>query len=260
MKKMVDNTLYETLLKVILTMTAALVMCILLVKRFVYFRPSSHFMSTKETYKTIRHNNLHGWLLEYPESTKIILLCHGNAGNISYKEQKMIALRNMGYSVLAFDYSGYGKSTGIPSEQTLYDDTSSMVAFLRESYSPENIILYGESLGGPVATYAARRYSIQTLILEAPLPNMKVLIKHKYPILSYFASFFPEFDTSAYLNGYKGKSLIMHSPTDEVIPYMTISELLQLCTHHIQLDGSHNNPIIPWKDVQNFIESPLKPN
>jgi fermentation-respiration switch protein FrsA (DUF1100 family) len=251
---MVDNTLYETLIKFILTVTVILIIGILLIKRFLYFRPSSHFMSTKETYKTIRHGNLHGWLLEHPNATKIILLCHGNAGNISYKEEKMIALRNLGYSVLAFDYSGYGKSTGIPSEQTLYDDASSMVALLRETYSPDNIVLYGESIGGPVATYAARRYSVQKLILEAPLPSMKVLIQHKYPILGYLASFFTEFDTSAYLNGYSGKSLIMHSPTDEIIPYLTIAELLKMCTNHIQLDGSHNNPIIPWKDVQQFIE------
>ena len=95
---------------------------------------------------------------------------------------------------------------------------------------------------------------MQKLILEAPLPSMKVLIQHKYPILGYLASFFTEFDTSAYLNGYSGKSLIMHSPTDEIIPYLSIAELLKMCTHHIQLDGSHNNPIIPWKEVQQFIE------
>lgn len=244
----------ELLIKIGLITAVVIFIIVLLIKRFIYFRPSSHFINTQEAYKPVHHGHLHGWLLEHDTSDKIILFCHGNAGNISTREGKMISLRDLGYSVLIFDYSGYGKSGGVPSEQQLYDDVSAMTALLRQRYQPDKIILYGESLGGPVATYAARRYSISTLILEAPVPSMKKLIKHKYPILGLLSFLFSEFDTASYLNGYKGKSLLMHSPTDEVVPYSSTEELRQMCTMHLSIDGSHNAPLIPWQEVKTFID------
>ena len=249
-----DKQLAETLINVGLVIIVVIFIALLLIKRFVYFRPSSHFQNTKEAYKVVRHGHLHGWLLEN-NSDKIILLCHGNSGNISNKESKILSLHNLGYSVLAFDYSGYGKSSGVPNEQQLYNDVSDMVAMLRQTYSPKQIILYGESLGAPVAAYAARRYSVGTLILESPLPSMKILIENKYPMGNLYSFLFPEFDTAAYLNGYRGKSLVMHSPTDEVIPYGSATHLFKMCTQHLQLDGSHNQPIIPWEQISVFIES-----
>ena len=249
-----NKQLTETLIKVGVVISVILFVGLLLIKRFIYFRPSSHFMPTKEPYKVIHHGHIYGWLLDISDqSDKIILLCHGNGGNISYRESKILALKNLGYSVLAFDYSGYGKSTGVPSEQQLYDDASSMVALLLEKYTPDKIIIYGESMGASVATYVARRYSIGTLILESSLPSIKILIQHKYPIAAWLSFMFPEFDTAAYLDGYTGKSLLLHSPTDEMIPYKSILHLIPMCSHHIPMDGSHNAPLIPWNEVKKFI-------
>lgn len=230
----------------------------ILVKRFMYFKPSSQFIEPKDKYQNINHRHLHGWLLENKTSNKIILYCHGNAGNISHEEKKIVALRNLGYSVLAFDYSGYGKSGGVPSEQQLYDDASDMISFISQKYRPEQIILYGFSLGGPVATYAARKYAIPTLILESPLPSIKIYLKSKYHMLSFFAPLFPEFDTYAYLDGFKGKSLLLHSAEDEVISYESIKNLINISSSNIQMGGSHNNPVIPWNDLKTFIETPIK--
>lgn len=230
----------------------------ILVKRFMYFKPSSQFIEPTDKYQNINHRHLHGWLLENEASNKIILFCHGNYGNISHEQSKIVALKNLGYSVLAFDYSGYGKSGGVPSEQQLYDDASDMIAFIRQKYLPEQIILYGFSLGGPVATYAARRYGIQTLILESPLPSIKIYFSSKYPMLSCFAPLFPEFDTYAYLNGFKGKILILHSSEDEKISYESIKNLINISSSYIQMTGSHYKPNIPWNDVKTFIETPIR--
>mgnify|MGYP003706712823 CR=1 FL=1 len=250
-----NKQLTETLIKGVLIVVVVIIITILLIKRFIYFRPSSHFESTKEAYKPVHHRHLHGWLLENPQSDKIVLLCHGNTGNISHREGKMKAIRDLGYTVLAFDYSGYGKSGGVPSEQQLYDDASSMVALLRQQYQPSQIVLYGESLGGPVATYAARRYSIPVLILESPLPSMKVLIEKKFPFGSLCSFMFPEFDCAAYLRGFRGRSLLMHAPTDEIIPYESTKHLQQMSTVHIPIDGSHKAPIIPWVEIKKFIDT-----
>ena len=245
----------ENLLKISLVIIVFIFIILMLIKRFVYFRPSSQFKTTKEVYKVVKYDNLHTWLLENNKSDKIVLLCHGNAGNISDQENRINNLYNIGYSVLVFDYSGFGKSSGVPSEQQLYNDVSTIVSILRQQYNPNQIILYGQSLGASVATYAARRYSIPTLILESPLPSVKILIENKYPLGKLYSFLFPEFDIGSYLLGYKGKSLIMHSPTDEMIPYKSITHLLHICTQHIPMDGSHNNPIIPWSQIKNFIEN-----
>ena len=248
-----DNHLFEICIKTLLIIVSAIFICVLIIKRFIYFRPSSNFFQQKENYQEINHGHLNGWLLS-EKSNRIILFCHDNYGNISYKQEKILAMRAMGYSVLIFDYSGYGKSGGIPNEQQLYDDASSMVALLRQTYKPEQIILYGESIGVPVATYVARRYSIPTLILESSLPSIKEMIKTNYPMLAFFSFLFPEFDTASYLDGYKGKSLILHSMSDEIIPYDTVQPLIKLCSQHILIEGSHSNPIIPWEQIKIFIE------
>jgi len=246
---------YNTLIYSILFIIVIFFVGILLIKRFMYFRPSSVFLKTRETYKVIKHGNLHGWLLDGPKGTdKIILLCHGNGGNISHNEDRMVSLRALGYSVLAFDYSGYGKSTGTPSERQLYDDTCAMVALLRQQYSPDQITLYGISLGAPVAAYAALRYSIPKLILESPLPSMRAILTYRYPIVSFLGFIFSEFNTLTFLKQYGGKSLVLHSPTDRIIPYNSTFALQQVCTKHIPVDGSHNSPIIPWGDVHKFLQ------
>jgi fermentation-respiration switch protein FrsA (DUF1100 family) len=247
--------LSENIIKVLLVILVLGFVSVCLIKRFVYFKPSSNFVNTQESYKVINHGNLHGWMLENPESDKIVLFCHGNSGNISYCESKLKSLRNLGYNVMIFDYSGYGKSSGVPSEIQMYKDTSYIVSLLRQRYTPNQIILYGFSMGGPVATYVAIRYSIPVLILEAPLPGIKPLIKHRYPYLSFLSIFFNEFDTASYLRQYKGRSLILHSPTDEVIPFDSIQEILSMCSKFIQIDGSHNMPIIPWEQIKNFIDN-----
>jgi len=252
-----DKKQIDIIGKIFLIILTLLFVCTITIKRFVYFRPSSHFIQTRESYQNISHGHLHGWLLENKLSDKIILFCHGNAGNISYEEKRITILRNLGYSVLAFDYSGYGKSNGVPNEQQLYDDASAMISVLRQKYRPEQIIVYGFSLGGPVATYAARRCAIPTLILESPVPSIKILLKSRYPMCSFVAPLFPEFETYAYLDGFKGKSLLLHSPEDEKIPYESVKNLINISSLHIQTRGSHDNPVIPWNDVKIFIESPL---
>jgi len=253
-----EKKLVNIIVNAFLIIVFLLFIITILVKRFVYFKPSSQFIQSLDKYQNINHRHLHGWILENESSNKIILFCHGNAGNISHEQSRIISLRNLGYSVLTFDYSGYGKSGGVPSEQQLYDDASDMIAFIRQKYRPEQIILYGFSLGGPVATYTARKYGITTLILEAPLPSIKIYLKSKYPMLSFFSPLFSEFDTYAYLNGFKGKTLLLHSVEDEVISYESLKNLINISSLYIQIRGSHNTPIIPWNEVKKFIETPIR--
>jgi hypothetical protein len=246
------NKSTQLVFKIGISALLILMIIVLIVKRFLYFQPELTFVETNEPYQVHRNAHIYSWLLQ-GTTDKLIIFCHGNAGNISHREHKVSELNKLGYTVAIFDYSGYGKSGGIPTEQKCYDDASKMVALLKLDYPRQDIIMYGESLGGPVATYVARRYNIPILILESTLVSIKALIIDKYWFLSFLTFLFPEFDTESFLYGYKGKVLMLHSVTDEIINFQTTSNIQNLSTRVIKMKGSHNNPRIPWDEIDNFI-------
>lgn len=225
---------------------------LLLIKRFVYFRPSYEFMQPKDTFLDVYEGNLHAWFRQGTVPNSAILFCHGNAGNLSYRQDKVIELCKTGYSVLIFDYSGFGRSRGVPNEQLCYSNASMFVEYLKRN-GFTTIIPYGESLGAPVAMYVARRYNLPKVILESGLPSVSTLIKHNYPKLSFLRFLFPEFDMELYIKGYYGKSLLLHSIDDEIIPYSSIKTMINLVSKFIEMKGLHNSPQIPWEEVRNFI-------
>ena len=226
---------------------------IVIIKRFVYFRPGSEWFEPPPDLFTLnRYQHISYLSSNMNTGSKLILFCGGNTGNVTHRLNKLQNLVNLGFNVVAFDYSGFGKSYGVPTEQQLYDDASMMLSLILQSHHPTQIVLYGEAMGAPKATYAARRYSIPTLILDSALPGAYIVAKG---ILGKILALpFKEFDTAKYLNGYKGKSLLIHSSEDEVMPYATIYNISQLTTKHIQTTGTHSNPNIPWNKIKEFIQ------
>ena len=129
---------YEGIVKISLIVLAIFIVGILLVKRFLYFRPSSDFLPYKDTYQDMSEGKLHGWFLQ-GSGEKAILYCHGNAGNISHRQSYIDSLNSLGYSVLIFDYSGYGRSRGIPSESQFYHDASVFMSMLMKNYDVKKL-------------------------------------------------------------------------------------------------------------------------
>jgi pimeloyl-ACP methyl ester carboxylesterase len=251
--------MYENIIKIVLVVLVIITITVLLVKRFIYFQPSTEFMQYNNTYKDISEGNLHGWFVGKKENTPTILICHGNGGNISHRQSLIDSMTDIGYSVMIFDYSGYGRSRGIPSQSQFYHDASVFTEMLMEFVDKQNIILYGESIGAAVAAYIARKYKINTLIIDSGLPSIKKYIRGHYSFLGSLLGFlFPEFNTELYLKGYSGRSLIMHSPTDEIIPYIITDVMRANATEVINIQGTHNNRKIPWDKVDTFIKNQTK--
>lgn len=241
------------LLKILFITISVLFILVLIIKRFVYFHPEYKFSVPKENYEDVREGNLHAWYKK-GQTGKIILFCHGNAGNISHRQDKLSKLLEMGHSILIFDYSGFGQSKGVPNEQLCYSNADIFVNYLiRKGYEKNNIIPYGESLGAAVASYTARKYDLPVVIIESGLPGISKLLKTKNKFLGFFSFIFNEFNTESYLDGYKGKILVLHCINDEIIPYNSIEKIKQLATKFIDMNGSHNNPEIPWNEIKEFI-------
>lgn len=232
-----------------------LFICVLLVKRFVYFHPSKLILPLIENFEEIYEGNLHA-LYSKGTNNKIIVYCHGNYGNVTTRQDKIINLNKLGFSVLIFDYNGYGKSKGVPNESMCYNNGDTFIAYiLRNGFTKDEIILYGEGIGGCVASYLAVKYGINVLILESALPSIKLLLKSYNSILSIFGVIFNEFNTEKFLNYYKGKLLVIHSVHDEIIPYKIIDGLKQKATLFLDSIGNHSNVQIDWDQVKNFLNS-----
>src|SRR5262249_47175426 len=91
---------------------------------------------------------LHGWWMRHPSPPASILYFHGNGGNLSMWAPIVSAIVRRGYEVLAFDYRGYGLSTGRASEQGLYRDADAAVEyFSAHASTKERRVYWGRSLG-----------------------------------------------------------------------------------------------------------------
>jgi pimeloyl-ACP methyl ester carboxylesterase len=110
---------------------------------------------------------LHGWFVPHDSPRAVVLFAHGNAGNISHREDLFRALNQLGVAVLAYDYRGYGRSEGTPNEAGVVADGRAARKWLakRASVREQDIVLMGESLGGAVAVALAAEVPARGLIL-----------------------------------------------------------------------------------------------
>lgn len=162
---------------------------------------------------------LDAWSIPPASDGPWILFCHGNGGNIANRLDAARLLHDLGAGVLLFDYRGYGQSTGEPSEQGLYDDGEAVWQWLVTRQKPQQVVVFGESLGGGVATWLALRHPAPGLILESTYSCMADEAAAVYPWLPVrllLRDRFPSIDRVPRIDCPK---LFIHSPQDDVIPY-----------------------------------------
>ncbi len=162
---------------------------------------------------------LHGWLIPGARPTTL-LWCHGNAGNISHRLDNIREIQHrLGIGVFIFDYRGYGRSDGSPTEAGLYRDArAAREALIRDLGVPsEQIIYFGRSLGAAVALELALAHPPSGLILESPFLSVRAMANRTLPGSGLlFKSRFDSLDKIARL---RTPLLILHGDADEVVPY-----------------------------------------
>lgn len=189
---------------------------------------------------------LHGWFFPSDSTEYIVVLSHGNAGNISNRIDIAKFLSEAGVSVLIYDYRGYGQSSGKPSEEGLYRDIEAVVNFLKteKGYSEQQMIMYGRSMGGAIASYAATQFNVGGLVLDSAFKNLKAMVSDLYPFVpSFLASY--EFPTEKYLQQLSGiPVMIMHSPNDTIVDISHGKSLYGVAKEpkiFVELRGGHND-------------------
>lgn len=222
--------------------------------RLVYFPSRAHDGGTPAalglayedvTLSAADGTRLHAWWVPAPGARRAVLLLHGNAGNISHRLDKLAVLHGLDVSVLLLDYRGYGRSEGAPSEAGTYQDAAAAYAWLRGRGLPaEAIVAYGESLGGPIAVDLAASQPLGGLILESAPSSIVGVAKHHYPLLPVEWFLSVRYDALARLPGVRAPLLILHSPSDEIVPFAMAEALLAAAPgpkRLVRLGGGHND-------------------
>jgi fermentation-respiration switch protein FrsA (DUF1100 family) len=178
-----------------------------------------------------------------------VLLCHGNGGNIGDRVLHASLLAAAGLDVLLFDYRGYGRSTGRPSEQGTYLDAEAARAALlaRPGVDPERALYLGESLGGAVALALALEHPPAALVLMSTFTSVRDMARRHYPFIP------PAVVPDAYpslrrIPDLRAPLLVIHGDRDEIVPLLHGEALFDAAPEpkrlHVVEGAGHNDLVM----------------
>ena len=188
--------------------------------------------------------SLHGWFVPAAGAERVLLHCHGNAGNISHRLDAIRIFHELGLNVFIFDYRGYGLSAGRPNEPGTYQDAEAAWRHLESrGFSAADIVVHGQSLGAAIAAQLARARRPAALILESPFTSIADIASHHYWFLPvrWLARF--EYATAAYVRDVHAPTLVIHSAGDEIVPVEHGREVFALANEprtFLEIAGDHN--------------------
>ena len=233
--------------------------------RTLYGTPAERGLRYVEaSFTTADGVRLHGWFIPGRSGLTWFWL-HGNAGNISHRLENIELLHHrLGVSVFIFDYRGYGRSEGRPSEQGTYRDAEAALAYVRglPSVDPSRIVVFGRSLGAAVAVELATHERVLGLILESPFSSIPAMARAVYPWLPVGPLLRTRYDSLGKIGRIEVPLLILHSPGDEVVPYQQGRDLFAAARepkrfHAIEGAGHNDTYIVGgepyWQALADFL-------
>jgi uncharacterized protein len=185
------------------------------------------------------------WWVPAARGRGALIFCHGNAGNMGDRIEKLRLFHDLGLSVLAFDYRGYGASRGKPSEQGTARDMDAAMAHVRGARGVplEQTIFYGESLGGAVAIEAATRFRPAALVAESTFTSARGMARRHYPFVPTILVRVG-YDSLSRLRTVACPKLILHGPGDTIVPFEMGEALFRAASEPkalAPLAGDHNS-------------------
>ena len=217
----------------------------------VFFRSSDQYL-------------IHGWFI--PGTSKYTLLWfHGNGGNIGHRVEEIMQMHNvLGVNIFIFDYRGYGKSEGKPSEQGIYRDAKAAIKYLqsRPDVDPNCVIYFGRSLGAAIAIHAATTNPPSGIILVAPFTSLSDIAAIRFPNLPIGWLTKNRYNTISRIKYIHKPLLIIHGNLDDIVPLAHSSQIFQKANYPKTLkvlvgaghnDTYSNDALNYWNIVKHFI-------
>lgn len=210
--------------------------------RFLFFptKTLAVYPSRLETpYEEVHFKNdegafLYGWFFSGMRTDRTFCYLHGNAGNVADRLDKILTLRKIG-NVFIFDYRGYGVSEGTPSIAGVQKDSDAAYRWLtsareKDLIPPEQVILFGESLGGALAVDLASREPIAAVVLESTFTSLRELAANLYPFVP--SAIVPDvYRSHEAIRHLKSPVLVIHGTADELVPFSMGEALFQKAPH-----------------------------
>ena len=250
---------------------------------FFVFGPVKHIYTYNKpfqevTFPTADNGQLTGLYAPAQPGKPTFLVFHGK-GETSYTLQNyMLPYLRLGYGMLLFDYRGYGKSVGSPSEKHMYQDGLAAIDYLMQEklISPQDMVLWGVSLGAAPALNAVvthQDWPFKALVLQSPFTNTTdvafFMLARRYQehtaaasVLSVLLKPFlwdKNFDSSSLISHVKVPLLIGSSQQDKVIPWTMTNALAAKSPAHTHVFtsaiGEHDDPYWFEPQVLRFIKS-----
>ncbi|KAI3813475.1 hypothetical protein L1987_18200 [Smallanthus sonchifolius] len=182
--------------------------------------------------------------IKHPKASATLLYSHGNAADLGQMFELFVELSlRLRVNLVGYDYSGYGQSTGKPSECNTYADVDAVYKCLKEKYGvkDDQLILYGQSVGsGPTIDLASRVPDLRGVVLHSPiLSGLRVL----YPVKrTYWFDIYKNIEKISLVNC---PVLVIHGTSDEVVDHSHGKQLWELCKNKYEplwlTGGGHCN-------------------
>jgi len=188
----------------------------------------------------------------------VVLYFHGNADNLQRWANYHKDFTQRGYDFFAIDYRSYGKTKGRPDNFNIYQDAQLAYDFIRKRYVPQDIIIYGRSLGTGIATRLATHEIAQMLILETPYNDLHSVISTRFiPLYLPFSLKYPLENVHS-LPQVQMPVAIFHGTKDEVIAYNLAEKLRPILTEKDTFitipNGGHNN-LTDFAEFQEMLDT-----
>ena len=185
----------------------------------------------------------------HPGSKQVILWLHGNAENLGYGLPHIRTLASVGVNILALDYRGYGKSEGKPTETGVYRDADAAYDHLvkERCFRPDDIIVYGHSLGGAVAVNLASRRPCGGLIVQSSFTNARAMTREIFalPLVGHLVK--SRFDSEKRIRNVRVPILIVHGTKDDVVPFAMGEKLFEAAPEpkrFYRMEGAGHNDMV----------------
>jgi len=188
---------------------------------------------------------LHAWWAPPPPGGATLVWSHGNGGNIALREPVLLDLAARGLGVLAYDYRGYGRSAGRPSEEGVYRDARAAYDSERARGVPaERIVAFGESLGGAVSVRLATERPCAGVVLVSTFTSMRDVAQAHYGPLAFLAG--DRFDALARIGRLAVPLLVAHGDRDEIVPFALGERLFAAAPEpkrFLRVPGAYHNDV-----------------
>jgi len=214
----------------------------------------------------------HTWFFNN-NSDRVILYCHGNYGNMSYYSHVPFIAKRLGLSLIMFDYRGFGKSYGRATTDNIKQDGINMYSYLinKLGYDENNIIVWGESLGGSIAAWIACNYKPSKVVLLSTFSDIHDVVRmHSNGsliingIISIADILYDSLPIKDWIGKIRSPICIVHSIEDTYIPFecsiVNANIATEYVKEHIVIHGDHTTPDMNEDDVtrlSKFLETDI---